>query len=100
MTFLKIGEAGLCDLHPPVLRYVYNNAQIKPISIQVTLTHHITPTVRQLQPLRLPPDQPEELLCGAGGTEPLRQGEGHHPLHPLRPQRAAARGLPEEYVVS
>ena len=42
----KIGEAGLCDLHPPVLKYVYNNAQIKPISIQVTLSTHCqtTPT--------------------------------------------------------
>ena len=41
----KIGEAGLCDLHPPVFKYIYNNAQIKPISIQVTHSHHITPTV-------------------------------------------------------
>jgi len=33
----KIGEAGLCDLHPPVFKYIYNNAQIKPISIQINL---------------------------------------------------------------
>ena len=77
----KIGEAGLCDLHPPVFKYIYNNAQIKPISIQVTHHHtlslHTTPT--------LTVDQPKELLRGARGAERVREGEGHHPLHPLRP---------------
>ena len=35
----KVGEAGLCDLHPPVFIHLYNQAEIKPISIQVTDTH-------------------------------------------------------------
>merc|ERR1712154_522503 len=33
----RVGEAGLCDLHPPVFMHVYNMAQIKPISIQINL---------------------------------------------------------------
>ena len=32
----KVGGAGLCDLHPPVFIQVYEEATIKPISIQVT----------------------------------------------------------------
>ena len=46
----KIGEAELCDLHPPVFKYIYNNAQIKPISIQViqltsplSISYHLLP---------------------------------------------------------
>ena len=48
----KIGEAGLCDLHPPVFKYIYNNAQIKPISIQVihltsplSISYHLLPQI-------------------------------------------------------
>jgi len=33
----KVGEAGLCDLHPPVFIHLYNQAEIKPISIQINL---------------------------------------------------------------
>lgn len=33
----KVGGAGLCDLHPPVFIQVYDEATIKPISIQVNL---------------------------------------------------------------
>jgi len=33
----KVGGAGLCDLHPPVFIQVYEEATIKPISIQVNL---------------------------------------------------------------
>ena len=79
----KIGEAGLCDLHPPVFKYIYNNAQIKPISIQVTSP--LTSLTLTLLPSP-PSDQPQELLCGARGAQRLREGESHHPLHPLRPQ--------------
>jgi len=33
----KVGGAGLCDLHPPVFIQTYQEAMIKPISIQVNL---------------------------------------------------------------
>eukprot|EP00092_Neocalanus_flemingeri_P015253 GFUD01016483.1.p1 GENE.GFUD01016483.1~~GFUD01016483.1.p1 ORF type:complete len:272 (+),score=62.33 GFUD01016483.1:41-856(+) len=33
----KVGGAGLCDLHPPVFIHIYEEATIKPISIQVNL---------------------------------------------------------------
>ena len=31
----KVGGAGLCDLHPPVFIQIYEEAEIKPVSIQV-----------------------------------------------------------------
>jgi len=33
----KVGSAGLCDLHPPVFIRIYEEAEIKPSSIQVNL---------------------------------------------------------------
>jgi len=33
----KVGGAGLCDLHPPVFIQIYEEAEIKPVSIQVNL---------------------------------------------------------------
>lgn len=33
----KVGGAGLCDLHPPVFFKIYQEAEIKPVSIQVNL---------------------------------------------------------------
>ena len=33
----KVGGAGLCDLHPPVFVSIYQQATVKPISIQVRI---------------------------------------------------------------
>ena len=32
----KVGGAGLCDLHPPVFIKIYDEAEIKPVSVQVS----------------------------------------------------------------
>ena len=32
----KVGGAGLCDLHPPVFIKIYEEAEIKPVSVQVS----------------------------------------------------------------
>ena len=31
----KVGGAGLCDLHPPVFISIYEEAAVKPASVQV-----------------------------------------------------------------
>ena len=33
----KVGGAGLCDLHPPVFVSIYQQAAVKPTSIQVSI---------------------------------------------------------------
>ena len=33
----KVGGAGLCDLHPPVFVSIYQQAAVKPTSIQVRI---------------------------------------------------------------
>ena len=37
----KVGGAGLCDLHPPVFIQIYNEAEIKPVSIQVGISLYL-----------------------------------------------------------
>ena len=61
----KVGGAGLCDLHPPVFFSIYEQATVKPTSVQVIAM------IRNMKTLF--PGQLEELLRGSGGAELLRQ---------------------------
>ena len=59
----KVGEAGLCDLHPAVFKSIYEQAVIKPTSVQVSA---VFSGVRSDETLS--PGQPRCVL-GAGGAE-------------------------------
>jgi len=66
----KVGGAGLCDLHPPVFVSIYQQATVKPISIQVNLKsccvvpEELSQFVKENSITLLTHSDPSELLPG------------------------------------